>query len=69
MNFRGRDEDIKEERERAIVRFVEVRSDILERGRDRDFSIAAVVLSIEVSAARYWRSGEESVPEVERHWP
>lgn len=69
MNLRGRDEDIRDERDRAIVRFVEVRFDIIESGRARDFRMAAVVLSIEVRAAMYWRSGEESVLEVERQAP
>jgi hypothetical protein len=35
-------------------------------GRERDVRIAAVVLSIDVRAARYWRRGEESEVEVER---
>jgi hypothetical protein len=35
-------------------------------GRERDVRMAAVVLSIEVRAAMYWRSGEESELEVER---
>lgn len=67
--MRGKEEDIRDERDRPIVRFVEVRLDIMERGRERDFRIAAVVLSIEVSAAMYCSSGEESVLEVDRQLP
>lgn len=69
LNLRGRDEEIRDERERAMVRFVEVRFDMMERGRARDLRIAAVVLSIEVRAAMYWRRREESVLEVERQVP
>jgi hypothetical protein len=69
LNLRGREDEISEEREREMLRFVEVRVDMRVSGRERDVRIAAVVLSIDVSAAKNWRRGEESDVEVERYVP
>jgi hypothetical protein len=66
LNLRGSEEDRREEREREILLFVEVSVDMRVSGRERDVRIAAVVLSIDVSAARNWRRGEESEVDVER---
>lgn len=51
---------------RERVLFVVARVDIRLTGRESADRIAAVVLSIEVRAVRYCRSGEESEVEVER---
>lgn len=65
LNLRGRDDDISDERVRERVRFVDERLDMRERGRAKESRIAAVVLSMEIRAVRYWRRGEESDDEVE----
>ena len=53
LNFRGREEERREEREREIWRFVEEREDMRASGRDKEMRIAAVVLSIDERAAKY----------------
>ena len=52
LNFRGREEDTRDERLRERFLFVEDRLFMREMGRERDDRIAVVVSSIEVRAVR-----------------
>ena len=67
LNLRGRDEETSEECVRERVRFVAASVDMRLTGRESADRIAAVVLSMEVRAVRYCRSGDESEVEVERN--
>ena len=66
MNFRGRDDETRDERDRFRLRIVDDRVDMRVMGRDKELRTAVVVLSMEVMVVMYWWSGEESEEEVER---
>lgn len=66
MNFRGRDDETRDERDRFRLRIVDDRVDMRVMGRDKELRTAVVVLSMDVMVVMYWRSGEESEEEVER---
>lgn len=66
LNFRGRDDETRDERDRFRLRIVDDRVDMRVIGRDKELRTAVVVLSMEVIEVMYWRSGEESEEEVER---
>lgn len=66
LNFRGRDDETRDERDRFRLRIVDDRVDTRVMGRDKELRTAAVVLSTDVIEVMYWRSGEESEEEVER---
>lgn len=65
MNFRGKEEDRREDRFRERFLFVELRLDIRVVGLEREVRTAEVVLSMDDQDPMNCRRGEES-DEVER---
>ena len=66
MNFRGRDEEAREERDRERERAAVLKAEINVVGRPREARIAIVVLFTDVIAVIYSIRGDES-EELEKH--
>lgn len=66
MNFRGKEEDRREDRCRERFLFVELRLDIRVVGLEREVRTAEVVLSMDDKDPMNCRRGEESDEEAER---
>lgn len=60
LNFRGTDEEARDERDRERERAAVLKVEISVMGRPREARIAIVVLLTDVIAVIYWIRGDES---------